>query len=181
MLQSYTVQAPCLTISWHFRGTEETSIGFHSNYHMQDFHLWQEHGDPAFYQHHGSNYCHWVAIRFIGLDTSTKSGIMLWKQRAVKAWKTWTEDSEHVKNGLMISLFFLKEIYLFFRITTKCHWVFHLVHSPMHNGSACQSLSQTCYTHYYCHLVPRAFLASSTGAGNSPSTPSQLINEWTVM
>lgn len=47
-LQSYTVQAACLTISWHFRGTEETSIGFHSNYHMQDFHLWQEHGDPAF-------------------------------------------------------------------------------------------------------------------------------------
>lgn len=163
-------------------------MGFHSNYHMQDFHLWQEHGDPAFYQHHGSNYCHWVAIRFIGLDTSTKSGIMLWKQRAVKAWKTWTEDTEHVKNGLMISLFFLiiEKNIPFFRITTKCHWVFHLVRCKYfsHAQWFCLSVSVTnmlSYTHYYCHLVPRAFLASSTGAGKSPSTPSQLINEWTVM
>ena len=40
---------------------------------MQEFPFWQEHGDPARHQRRGSNYCHQVAIGFMGLDPGTQN------------------------------------------------------------------------------------------------------------
>lgn len=76
-------------------------------------------------------------------------------------------------------------------ITGWVFWVFPPVcgckHFSHHAPWFCLSVSVTnmlSYTQYHCHLVPRAFLASSAGAVKTLPPPrplSELINEWSVM
>lgn len=73
------------------------------------------------------------------------------------------------------------------RLIPRVFWVFPPVcgckHFSHHAPWFCLSVSVTnmlSYTQYHCHLVPRAFLASSAGAVKTlppPPSPSSLMND----
>lgn len=73
------------------------------------------------------------------------------------------------------------------RLHTKSCWVFAPVcsceHFSHHAPWFCLSVSVTnmlSYTQYHCHLVPRAFLASSAGAENSAPPPTPPAHLWMI-
>lgn len=151
--------------------------------------------------HLGSNYCHWVAIRFIGLDARTKSDIQnVLKHSKVELKTLWRRIYNKFINqvftvGLRLVQKAIRIIFtLLINITDKLiigftprvvgfsHPVRVCKHFSHHASQYCLSVSVTnmlSYTQYHCHLVPKAFLASYTGAGNSAPAliPSSLMND----